>query len=122
MGPLLTAEAHAQLRLRHAIACDAARAYCDAGFSVVYQDIILGADLARVRERLADLRPLVIALVPDAATLLVRDSSRPKTGYSEGFPPEILVQAFAKELSRDVVRIDTSSMTVSEVVDRVLSL
>jgi len=48
MGPELSEDGLAQLVLRQRLACDAARRYVEAGFSVVYQDIILGPMLAQV--------------------------------------------------------------------------
>ena len=41
--PPLTEAALNQLRLRYMLAAQAADGYCAAGFSVVYQDVILGA-------------------------------------------------------------------------------
>src|SRR5690348_12387145 len=40
--PALYEEATAQLRLRYQLAAQAAHSYCQAGFTVVYQDIIIG--------------------------------------------------------------------------------
>ena len=121
MGPELSEEAVAQLNLRHLLACEAARRYHEAGFSVVYQDIILGEALEQVADRLADLSPLVVVLVADAETLAERDRNRPKTGYSHDFPPHVLADAVARSTLRAGLWIDTSQMDVEAVVDRILA-
>lgn len=120
MGPELSEEARAQLALRHRLACDAARAYVETGFSVVYQDILIGTSLKDVAERLADLDPMIVVLNPKADILAKRDAARHKTGYSEGFPPEVLAEALERETPRLGLWLDTSQMTAEEVVDRIL--
>lgn len=121
MGPVLGEEAQAQLNLRHTLACEAARRYYEAGFSVVYQDIIIGADLEKVAAWLADLSPLVVVLVADAYTLAERDRNRAKTGYSEDFPPVALADVVARSTPRTGLWIDTSHMNVEAVVDRIMA-
>lgn len=120
MGPVLSEEAQAQLSLRHRLACDAARSYVEAGFAVVYQDILIGPALGEVAEQLADLAPMIVVLNPGAVILAQRDAARSKTGYSDGFPPEILANALDRETPRLGLWLDTSQMTAEEVVDRIL--
>lgn len=120
MGPILSDEAKGQLALRHRLACEAARAYAEAGFAVVYQDILIGASLKEVAERLADLDPLIVVLNPKAEVLAKRDAARHKTGYGEGFPPEVLADALERETPRLGLWLDTSHMTAEEVVERIL--
>ena len=122
MGPTLDDEAMRQLELRHELSCLVARRYYEAGFTVVYQDIIVGDALERTVARLADLRPTLIALVPSVQALLERDRTRLKTGYGAGFPPSILADAFAGELPSGVVKVDTTAMTVDQVVRQILAL
>jgi predicted kinase len=121
MGPELSDEALAQLNLRHTLACEAARRYHEAGFSVVYQDIILGEALESVAGRLADLSPIVVVLVADVETLAERDRKRSKTGYSQDFPPQVLADAVARNTLSTALTIDTSRMEVDAVVDRILA-
>jgi predicted kinase len=121
MGPVLDDEALAQLQLRHDLACDVARRYHSAGFSVVYQDILIGRSLTDVVERLRDLDPKIVVLSPDAATLARRDHDRSKTGYSAAFPPEILADALVRETPRIGLWIDSSQMSVDDVVARILA-
>lgn len=120
MGPVLSEEAKAQLALRHRLAGDVARAYVGAGFTVVYQDILIGAVLSQVAERLADLDPMIIVLNPGAGTLARRAAGRAKPGYSEGFPPHILANALERETPRLGLWLDTSHMAAEEVVERIL--
>jgi chloramphenicol 3-O-phosphotransferase len=121
MGPVLSEEATAQLALRHRVACDAARAYVKAGFTVVYQDILIGAALGEVADLLADLQPKIVVLNPITEILARRDSARHKTGYSESFPPEVLANALAHETPRLGLWLDTSQMTPEDVVERILA-
>ncbi len=121
MGPELSEEARAQLNLRHTLACEAARRYHEAGFSVVYQDIILGEALENVADRLADLSPLVVVLVADAEILADRDRKRQKSGYSQDFPLQVLADAAARSTPRGGLWIDTSQMDVEAVVDHILA-
>ncbi|QIG51919.1 AAA family ATPase [Nordella sp. HKS 07] len=120
MGPVLSEEALSQLALRHRLAGDVARAYHDAGFTVVYQDILIGAALSQAAERLADLDPTIIVLNPGAETLARRGAGRSKPGYSDGFPPNILANALERETPRLGLWLDTSQMTAEEVVERIL--
>ena len=121
MGPVLSQEALAQLALRRHLAWQAARAYAQAGFSVVYQDILIGPALAQAVESLADLAPRVVVLNPRPGILAERDSARHKRGYGEGFPPSVLAQALENETPRIGLWIDSSEMTAEEVVERILT-
>lgn len=121
MGPVLDGEALKQLGLRQLLATNAARDYYAAGFAVVYQDILIGADLVAAAERLADLSPQVVVLAPSVAALAQRDRARAKTGYGAGFPPDVLAGALARETPRIGRWIDSSAMSVEEVVDAILA-
>lgn len=121
MGPELDAEARAQLALRQALACEAARQYHAAGFAVVYQDILIGSALTAVAGRLADLKPRIVVLAPSAEVLAQRDRDRAKTGYGEGFPPDVLAGALARDTPRIGQWIDSSAMSPEAVVDAILA-
>src|SRR5215211_8322310 len=79
----LSAEAYQQLRLRYRIAAAAAHLYLAAGFTVVYQDIILGAELNEVLGYYRAYPLSVIVLCPRADVLATRDAARSKTGYPD---------------------------------------
>lgn len=121
MGPELSVEALGQLALRRRLACDAAQAYFEAGFSVVYQDILIGAALQDVAERLRHLSPAIVVLDPEPDVLARRDRARSKTGYGAHFPPTVLASALKHETPRLGLWIDNADMTVDEVVDRILA-
>jgi chloramphenicol 3-O-phosphotransferase len=120
MGPVLNADAQAQLHLRQQLSTDAVRRFADSGFSVIYEDILIGSDLVSALERLADLSPRVVVLTPSIASLEKRDRERGKTGYSEKFAPDILADALMTETPRIGTWIDTSDMSINDVVDRIL--
>lgn len=65
MGPVLGREAIEQLHLRQDIAMYAVRRFVGAGFTTVYQDILIGADFVRIKQALADLNPCMVVLNPD---------------------------------------------------------
>jgi predicted kinase len=121
MGPDLSPEASLQLALRYHLACEVAEGYIKAGFSVVYQDIIIGPALEDVAERLGHLKPAIVVLVPNPEVLARRDLERAKTGYSRSFPSTVLADALDRETPRIGLWINSSNMTVDEVVDRILS-
>jgi chloramphenicol 3-O-phosphotransferase len=117
----LSAEALAQLQLRYRLAAAAAGLYLDAGFSVVYQDIIIGKGLDEVMQ-LYRRRPLhVVVLCPDPATVASREAGRPKKGYSH----PAFIEEFDRVLRRETPRVgywlDSSNLTVRESVDEILA-
>jgi predicted kinase len=79
----LSPEAQAQLQLRYAISASVAANYLDAGFSVVYQDIILGDDLREAVQRLQRYIPHVVVLCPRPDVVTAREAGRAKTGYGK---------------------------------------
>lgn len=121
MGPELNEDGLAQLVLRQRLACDAARRYVEAGFSVVYQDIILGPMLAQVVEWLADLDPVVVVLAPRVDVLAERDRLRTKTGYSAEFQPSVLAEEISLRTPNIGLRLDTSDMSTEQAVDAILA-
>lgn len=120
MGPVLDAEALAQLNLRHQLATDAVRRFVQSGFTVIYEDILIGNHLLLAVERLGDLVPHVVVLTPSVEALVERDRGRSKTGYSEKFPPRVLADALVNETPRIGTWIDTTDMSVEDVVATIL--
>lgn len=119
MGPALSGEAIKQLHLRQDIAMEAVRRFVGAGFTTVYQDILIGADFIRVTSALADLSPRVVVLNPNVETLARRDAERHKTGYGEHFPPNVLAEALESETPREGLWLDTSAMSIDDVVEKI---
>jgi predicted kinase len=120
MGPELSPEAARQLALRHRLACEVAEGYLEAGFAVVYQDILIGQALQQVADRLRHRSPALVVLAPKPEVLAQRDRNRAKTGYGNHFPPSALASALDRGSPRLGLWLDTSDMSVDEVVERIL--
>jgi predicted kinase len=121
MEPPLSAEAEAQLRLRYELAAMCAGQYHAAGFTVVYQDIILGPILADVANLLRQTAPTaMIVLTPSPDVVQAREAGRSKTGYA-GWTPEDLHTGLHATTPRLGLWLDTSTYTVNETVDTILA-
>jgi predicted kinase len=117
----LSAEADRQLQLRYNLAAMVARQYLQAGFTVVYQDIIIGPTLAEVVTSFHDVLLSVIVLCPQAEVVAARDAARSKTGYAN----EAMVYAFDRILRNETPRLgywlDSTNLTVEETIDLILA-
>lgn len=118
MVPGAGRDALSQLRLRYALAAQAVDGYARAGFSAVYQDIILGDDLAAIAHRIQS-RPLfMVVLAPRAEVALARAAARSKaTGYGE-WTAEGLDQLL-RSTPRLGLWLDTSDQTADETADEI---
>lgn len=112
----LSPEANAQLWLRYRIAIAAAKQYRGAGFSVVYQDIIVGSDLVEVIGELAGEPLSVIVLCPSAETVAAREGERSKTGYSSTFTVTDFDRYLREQTPRIGFWLDSSGLSVDETV------
>ncbi len=83
----LTHEALQQLSLRYRLACDACEAYAGAGFTVIYQDVILGEYLNEVHTRLSRWSPGVLVLNPALDVVARRDAERAQDGLCRRLDP-----------------------------------
>lgn len=108
-----------QLHLRYRIAAATAVLYWQAGFTVVYQDIIIGPDLAEVVNLYEGLPLSVVVLCPRTAVVVVREAGRAKIGYQD----EADIAAFDHILRTNTPRLgywlDSSDITVAETVAQV---
>ncbi|WP_438021591.1 AAA family ATPase [Sorangium sp. So ce315] len=121
MGFELSEEAERQLRLRYRVAAAAADLYFQAGFTVVYQDIVLGPGLAEVVQHHAG-RPLhVVVLCPDPAVVAAREAGRAKSGYRDAADVLDFDRVLRAETPRLGLWLDTSDLTVAETVDQILA-
>lgn len=120
MGLNLSVEAYQQLQLRYQLAAIAARYYLQAGFTVVYQDIIIGSALSEVIASFHNVPLSAIVLCPRVEVITTRDAARSKTGYAD----EAMVDAFDHILRTETPRLgywlDTSDLTVAQTTDRIL--
>jgi len=115
MVPGADAEALEQLQLRYRLAAQTADGYAEAGFTAIYQDIVLGADLERVAGWIRA-RPLfVVVLAPRAEVALDRAETRHKpSGYGD-WSVEAL-DGMLRRTPRLGLWLDTSAQTPAETV------
>jgi chloramphenicol 3-O-phosphotransferase len=118
--PPISDEALAQLRLRYQIAAQAAQSYCDAGFTVVCQDVILGEILNEVITFHRGQPLYLVVLCPSPDVALERDKSRHKQTYSS-WTPEGLDRALREETPRLGLWLDSSNLSLSETVDAIFA-
>jgi hypothetical protein len=88
---------------------------------VVYQDVILGEDLALVVDMLRDLPLRVVVLCPSPDAVARREATRGKSGYGDDWSVAGLDAGFRDETPRIGFWLDTSEMTVEATVDRILA-
>ncbi|MET9554453.1 AAA family ATPase [Streptomyces sp. NPDC006645] len=120
MLPEPTAEAVAQLELRHRITATVADEYASDGWTAIVQDIVIGPDLTRFVARVRT-RPLyVVVLTPSVEAVRDREAARPKTGYGPW-----TVEALHHDLHAETERIghwlDTTRQTPQETVSAILA-
>lgn len=119
-------EAVRQLRLRYRLAAQAADVYAGAGFTVVLQDVVLGAYLAEMTEMLRT-RPLyVVVLAPRPAVVAEREVARRlargKTAYKGGDEgPAELDAHLRRETPQIGLWLDTSEQTLEQTVEELLA-
>jgi predicted kinase len=116
----LSEEALAQLRLRYRIAAEVARMYLDAGFSVVYQDIVIGSALADVMRQLPRELLHVVVLCPSVEAVAAREAVRAKSGYADSAAVLSFDRALRAGTPRVGLWVDSSALTVEETVDLIL--
>ena len=121
MGFELSTEALAQLNLRYDIATTIAEMYLAGGFTVVYQDIVIGQTLAEIVAKLRRHPLYVVVLCPDPTVVATREAGRGKRGYGN----EAEIPAFDRVLRTETPQIglwlDSSSLSVAQTVDTILA-
>jgi chloramphenicol 3-O-phosphotransferase len=117
MGFELSEEALAQLRLRYRLAAMVAGEYLAAGFTVVYQDIIIGQGLAEILPLYAQQPLYLVVLCPSPAAIAAREAARPKTGYGDLAWIEQFDQVLRTKTPQLGLWVDSSDLTVDETVD-----
>jgi chloramphenicol 3-O-phosphotransferase len=112
-------EAVRQLRLRHRLTARTCDTYADAGFTVVAQDVVLGAELPGMVEEIRT-RPLhVVVLAPRADAVAVREAQRGKRAYGP-WTVAALDRALRAETPRIGLWLDSSDLSVAETVDEIV--
>jgi chloramphenicol 3-O-phosphotransferase len=120
MTPDATSEAVRQLRLRYQLAATVTDAYFQAGFTVIVQDVILGAHLAEMTAMIRSRPLLVVVLAPQVSAIAEREENRGKVAYGT-FAIEQLDDVLRNETPRLGLWLDTSSQTAGETADEILS-
>lgn len=120
MLPNPRADAVAQLQLRYRLAAAAADQYAQAGFAVVYQDVIMEGDLEAQVRRIRT-RPLhVVALLPSPEVVDRREAERDKKAY-DPWTVAALDDALRTRTPRIGLWLDTSDQEPAQTVDEILA-
>jgi predicted kinase len=120
LDPDMGEQAYTQLRLRYQIAANVADMYCQAGFTVVYQDVIVGPMLGEVIA-LHQHWPLhVVVLCPDPSVVAQRDATRGKVAY-KGWQPDEFDTILRTTTPNVGLWLDNSTLTVAETVDAIFA-
>jgi chloramphenicol 3-O-phosphotransferase len=121
MTPDAAEEAMGQLLMRYSMAAMTAREYADYGFTVFYQDVIVGPVLLEVLGEYDGYALELVVLCPRKEAVAAREAERGKSGYG----------AFSIDAMDDLLReqtpdvghwIDSSDQTVSETVAAIQAL
>jgi predicted kinase len=113
-------EALRQVDLRYRISAAAAALYLEAGFNVVYQDVIFGLALDGVVRRLVRHDLHVVVLCPRPEVVAARDEQREKDAYVTA-EPEHYYRVLTAGTPRLGLWIDTSEQEVDETVCLILA-
>jgi len=121
MSATPSAEAWDQLRLRYRLGAATADAYHAAGFSVVVQDVVVGAVLDEYVNALRARPRFVVVLTPRPDVVATREASRDKIAYRDGAPTiEALDHALRLETPKLGLWLDTSDQTPDQTVDEII--
>ena len=118
--PPLSEVALNQLQLRYKLAAQVADSYCAAGFTVVYQDVILGAILEEVVALHQGWPLYVVVLCPSPSVALERDAHRHKQTY-QSWTPDELDHALRYETPKLGLWLDTSALGVEATVSTIFA-
>lgn len=119
MTPGYEAEAFEQLRLRYRLAAAAAEMYCAAGFTVIYQDVIIGPVIQEVVDELRRQPLYVVVLCPSPEVVAEREAGRAKQSYGAWTPADLDV-GLRETTPRLGLWLDTSALSVGETADAIL--
>ncbi|MFF7985477.1 AAA family ATPase [Streptomyces sp. NPDC007901] len=118
--PGVSAEATAQLRLRHRLSAATADAYADAGFTAIVQDVLLGPELASYVELIRTRPRYVVVLAPSPEAVAAREAGRSKTGYGAWTVAD-LDAGLRRDTAPLGLWLDTSELTVEQTVEAILT-
>lgn len=119
--PRPSAEATAQLRLRHRASAAVADLYAREGWTVVVQDVVLGAHVDAFLDAVTTRPRYLVVLAPRTEAVAAREAGRPKSGYGGPWTIGMLDDALRRDTPRRGLWLDTSEQTPGETVDRILA-
>ena len=112
-------EALTQLQLRYRLGALATDAYAAAGFTAIYQDIMLGGDLARAPDRISARPMFLVVLAPLPEAIVRRAESRTKEGgYGDWTVADL--DRLLRESPPMGLWLDTSEQTADQTVDEIV--
>jgi predicted kinase len=121
MSPHGDPEAERQLTLRHSITALTADRYAAEGFTVVVQDLFVGASLQRFLDQLTT-RPLsLVMLAPDVGTIMQRETERTKVGYGDLWSIRDFDLKVRTETPHIGLWLDSSQQTPDETVTEIVA-
>jgi predicted kinase len=116
-----TDDFEAELRLRYTLAAQSADGYADAGYTVVWQDCVIGPMLGEI-ETWVQTRPLdIVVLAPRPEVVEWRDAHRHKRGYDGDWTVAQLDRILRDETPRVGTWIDNSDQTPDQTVAEILT-
>lgn len=114
-------EALQQLGVRYRLGASTADAYFQQGFSVVVQDVVLGADLVNYAKSIRSRPLVVVVLAPRPEVVKQREAEREKVAYHGAHHTiDQLCEVLRTETPRLGLWLDTSKQTAEETVDEII--
>jgi cytidylate kinase len=114
-------EAVRQLRLRYQLSAHVADRYCEAGFTTIVQDIIIGRHLAEYVDSVASRPRRLVVLAPRASVVAQREAERGKVAYVGAVTPAEFDAVFRAETPPIGLWLDTSEQAPEETVDEIIA-
>lgn len=121
MGAELSSDAVAQLYLRYRLAASAAKTYLEAGFTVIYQDVIVGPLLDEVVTLYRGVTLHVIVLCPSPAVIAAREAGRVKQGYASAGEIAEFDRVLRNETPQIGYWVDSSTLTIEQTVEEIVA-
>ncbi|HET9477194.1 MAG TPA: AAA family ATPase [Dehalococcoidia bacterium] len=115
--PAPSGEAAEQLALRYRNGILLAKAFFEAGFTVVLDDIVIGPWLDIQREALAGLPWRLVVLVPEIEAVKARNAGRDKDIFDTWGYLDTALRAGMQGIG---IWVDSTTQTVDETVDEIL--
>ncbi|TDF93179.1 AAA family ATPase [Paenibacillus piri] len=109
-----------QLRLRYRLAAQCADAYCQAGFTVVVQDVVIGPMLNDFIAMIQSRPFYTVVLCPSSSVVAQREAARLKKGYGAWTVDE-LDSLLRNETPRIGMWLDSSELTPEQTVIEILA-